>query len=815
MKSFLRFLFLVFPFSFSLTAVEPLISSLLPRGGKIDSTQEVLVRGKRLDQAAEFFFYSEGISVSKIVSNKPTAVKATFNISKEAALGQHKLRIRTTEGLSNLYTFWVGPYANVKELEPNSGFEQAQQIPINSTVNGVTLSEDVDFYEINATKGQRISVEVEAIRLSGPLFDPYIAVLDDKRFEIATSDDSELLLQDSTLSVIAPRDGIYRVEVRDSSYRGASNFHYRLHVGNFARPLTVFPAGGEAGKTHEFTFLGDAKGSFKAKVTLPATDSPDEFPYHHREGALASPSPNRLRVSPFPSVREAEPNQSRSVATATELFLPLAFDGIIQEDGDIDYFRFHAKKGQRYYIKALARAVASPLDPVLNLYDADGKSLVGNDDSSNGPDSLLTYTFPKTAEYLLRIRDHLGKGSPRHVYRIETHRLAPQVTASIPMFRNRDTQTRQMLPIARGNQVATVLNISRKNFRGDLDFLAKNLPPGVTMEAPSVNENFTSASILLRAAEDAPLVQSLVDLRLHHENLEKKLKVDGSFSHEVALVYGPPNNRSYYNTKVDKLAIAVVEKVPFKIKLHPPATPIVRGGSMNLKVEVLRDANFTDALTIRILSKPPGIGAKGSISIAANKNTGYYSLTANSSTPIGLWKIGVQGESGSSTNGFARAASDFIDLNVEEPYVTLKINMAAVQRGQKGEMVCDLNVMRPFEGTATAELKGLPPFCATPKIEFDSNTSSVSFPITTEEKARAGLTKNLFCFVKIPFSGSLITHTVGQGGQIRLDNPPPKPKAKPKTVAQTKTTAPKAKPVKAKPLSRLEQLRLAAKGSSN
>ena len=88
-------------------------------------------------------------------------------------------------------------------------------------------------------------------------------------------------------------------------------------------------------------------------------------------------------------------------------------------------------------------------------------------------------------------------------------------------------------------------------------------------------------------------------------------------------------------------------------------------------------------------------------------------------------------------------------------------------------MICDLNVRRPFEGLATAELKGLPPFSATTKIEFDANTSQLSFPIQTEDKARAGLTKNLFCFVRVPMSGELITHTVGQGGQIRLDNPPP------------------------------------------
>ena len=93
------------------------------------------------------------------------------------------------------------------EKEPNSSFEEAQPIPMNVTVNGVAQNEDVDYFEINATQGQRISVEIEAIRLSGPLFDPYVAILDENRFEIATSDDSELLLQDSTTSVIAPKTG--------------------------------------------------------------------------------------------------------------------------------------------------------------------------------------------------------------------------------------------------------------------------------------------------------------------------------------------------------------------------------------------------------------------------------------------------------------------------------------------------------------------------------------------------------------------------------------------------------------------------------
>ena len=116
--------------------------------------------------------------------------------------------------------------------------------------------------------------------------------------------------------------------------------------------------------------------------------------------------------------------------------------------------------------------------------------------------------------------------------------------------------------------------------------------------------------------------------------------------------------------------------------------------------------------------------------------------------------------------------------------------MPAIQRGQDGQMLCNLSVKRPFEGKAKLELqKGLPAFSTTEPIEFDANSSEIQFPIKVEDKARAGITKNLFCFARVPFNGKLITHTVGQGGQIRLDNPPPKPKGpKPSSVSKTKPT---------------------------
>ena len=80
-----------------------------------------------------------------------------------------------------------------------------------------------------------------------------------------------------------------------------------------------------------------------------------------------------------------------------------------------------------------------------------------------------------------------------------------------------------------------------------------------------------------------------------------------------------------------------------------------------------------------------------------------------------------------------------------------------------------------------------------------------------ESKAKAGLTKNLFCFAKVPLQENLITHTVGQGGQIRLDNPslqatPQKPEGR---------GSKKGELSKNSRLSRLEKLRLEAKTATN
>ena len=105
-----------------------------------------------------------------LASVLPTGGQAQIKIAPDCRLGEHHLRIRTETGLSELRTFFVGPYPVVAEQEPNNDLTNAQKVALNTTVTGVITSEDVDCFVVEARKGDRLSAEVEGMRLGRGFF---------------------------------------------------------------------------------------------------------------------------------------------------------------------------------------------------------------------------------------------------------------------------------------------------------------------------------------------------------------------------------------------------------------------------------------------------------------------------------------------------------------------------------------------------------------------------------------------------------------------------------------------------------------------
>ncbi|MHB8970868.1 MAG: PPC domain-containing protein [Pirellulaceae bacterium] len=785
-------------------AADPVLTFLQPCGFQRGTEVTVRLSGTRLIDATSLLLYRPGVQVSEVKPADDGHVDVKFSVAAECPLGLHAVRVCTATGISNLQLFSVGALPEVSEQEPNSEFAAPQAVPMGCTINGVVQNEDVDYFIVQATKGQRISVELEGVRLGmppgdGTFFDPYVAILNAQRFELARCDDAALLQQDGLCAIVAPEDGTYVIEVRESAYGGSDLCRYRLHVGAFPRPTAVFPAGGRPGETSEVKWLGDPLGDWAASVTWPTGAGPVSELFAQDSLGIA-PSPARVRVNELVNVLEVEPNNALDQATAATA--PAALNGIIQQPRDVDHYKFAAKKGETYDVRVHARQPQrSPLDSVLTIVRSNGAGVVGNDDSG-GPDSYVRFTAPEDDDYIVIVQDQLLNGAPDFVYRIEIAPVLPSLALSLP---ERIQYVPVTVSVPRGNRMAFMLNATRANFGGDLQLTPEGLPPGITVSDMAMNVNLSSIPVVFSAAVDAPQGGALVDLI--GRPVDPNLPVVGHLSQRTMLVRGQ-NNVDVWGHDADRMAVAVTNEAPFTIEIVQPQVPIVRDGSMALKVVANRKDGYNEPIAVYLLNNPPGIGSSGAISIPAGQREGIIPLTANSSPAIGTWPIVALGRAGTG-NGEIDVASQLAQLEIAEPFFTMAFEKSAAELGQTADVIVRITKNRDFAGAATAELLGLPAKTSTDPqpLSFTPDTQDLVYKVKIDPDARPGKFETLVCRAIVTINGEPITHTFG-GGELRIDEPlPPKADAPAPLPAAEPAPAPVSAEVPQKPLTRLEQLR--------
>jgi hypothetical protein len=781
------------------SAVEPQLGQISPSGVQRGTEVEMTFPGSRLADAKQLLFYSPGFEVKELKAEADSKVVAKVAVAADCRLGIHAVRLATASGISNLRTFTVGPLPEVKEVEPNNLFTEPQQVPMNVTISGTCANEDVDHYVVELKKGQRLNVEIEGLRLGNVMFDPYVAILNEQRFELARSDDAALLYQDSVCSIVAPEDGKYIVQVRESSF-GGGGAAYRLHIGSFPRPTAVYPAGGRPGETIQARWIGDAAGEFTSSMTIPAKDTDNPGVYAQDDNGI-SPSPNPVRVVDLDNALEVEPNNTFEEASPGGA-APIALNGIIETPGDIDFHKFTAKRGQQLDIRVYARKpLRSPLDSVLVVYSGRGSTIASNDDSG-GPDSYVRFTAPRDGTYVLSVRDHLNSGGPDYVYRVEISEAQPSIVVSLP---EKVQYVPTTLTVHRGNRMALMVNALRQNFGGDIALEASDLPPGMTMEALPMAGGKTEVPVLFTAAEDASPSGALANLL--GKPTDSTQSVASRFFQRTMLIRGN-NNNDVWGHDADRMAVALAEEAPFKLELIQPKVPLVRNGSMDLKVVATRAPDYTAPINIKMLYNPNGVGSSVSAVIPEGKTEGVIPLTANGNAAIGVSKIVVVG-TGPHKGGRIETATQFVDLTVAEPYFQLTLDKAACEQGQSTDYLVKIEHFTEFPGEATCELVGLPNGATSTPVKFTKDSNEIEFKVSVAKDARPGKYTTLMTVTKFEQNGEIVTHTLGPG-ELRIDAPlPPKvdaPKPAAQPAAQPMPTA--EKPPEKKRLSRLEQLRL-------
>jgi hypothetical protein len=411
---------------------------------------------------------------------------------------------------------------------------------------------------------------------------------------------------------------------------------------------------------------------------------------------------------------------------------------------------------------------------------------------------------------LASVRDHLRGGSPLHVYRLEFRPVLPDVVLSIPEF-VRNSQERNTVTVPRGNRSATLIRVTRSQASGEVTLSAPGLPPGVSMACDPVAAAVNEVPVVFEAAADAASCVRLVPLTAR---VGTNAAVKGRFLQNLELIHGEPNNTVYYQTSVDRMAVAVGTEAPFQIEVAEPKAPLVRSGSMDLKVHVERRPGFKGVIKLKMLWNPPGLGSQNEVSVAEGQSNAVYSINANGEAATRTWRTAVLA-SADAGNGMVWTSSRLIPITVAEPHVAMKIPMVAAEQGKSVTLIGRLQQLRPFEGEARVRLYGLPPkvVATQDEMRITSSQQEVLFPLTIAADAPVGQHKGLFCQVIVLTKGEPTVHSVGAGGVLRIDAPrPAKSGEAPVASSPAKTNAvrPTASipAASSKPLSRLEKLRM-------
>ena len=154
----------------------PRLSVITPRSVQRGHEHVLRFHGQRLSETQEVFLYSPGVEVLEITTVDAQSVDVRIAVAQDCRIGEHLAQLRTSRGISDFRSFYVGNMPHSNENEPNNSIRDCQKIEMNRSVLGTIDAEDVDVFEVTCSSGQRLNIEITAIRL-GALFDSYICLL--------------------------------------------------------------------------------------------------------------------------------------------------------------------------------------------------------------------------------------------------------------------------------------------------------------------------------------------------------------------------------------------------------------------------------------------------------------------------------------------------------------------------------------------------------------------------------------------------------------------------------------------------------------
>jgi len=211
--------------------------------------------------------------------------------------------------------------------------------------------------------------------------------------------------------------------------------------------------------------------------------------------------------------------------------------------------------------------------PVAHLY-------YRNDDAQGAGatrDSLIHFTAPETADYLVRISDARDTEDDRFAYRLT-------IGEELPDFSLTANPANPNVP--RGGSVGVQVTANRiDGFNGAINVKMEGLPAGVTASAGVIAPGQETAFLQLTADADAEIA--------HPADIH------------VVGFSGPLMHEADSSDRLRLLALAPPPDV--KVWIETPAVTLAPGGTTKVSVRIERAKGFTGRVPVEIRNLPPGV----------------------------------------------------------------------------------------------------------------------------------------------------------------------------------------------------------------
>jgi hypothetical protein len=357
---------------------------------------------------------------------------------------------------------------------------------------------------------------------------------------------------------------------------------------------------------------------------------------------------------------------------------------------------FQSKKGDVYWIEVFSQRLGLPTDPCMVVQqvkrgDKGTDQVVDletvDDNLANADrvhwsflDSLLynmathdpAYRFvaPEDGTYRVMVEDlsrpsqdvlHAAKGDPRRGYRLSIHRpepdfrlvAVPRPPTNLPA--EQAVQSTIWSPVLRPGaaQLVEVFADRRDGFDGEIRVTVADLPKGVTALPVVIAPKQTSATLVLKAADDAPPGTGVLSIkgtaRLGTGDVVRQARY-GTMVWAVQTT-----GVTYHRSRLtDQLRLSVIHSgpAPFSVELDPEARLAAAWtGKATFPVRVIRRGAFRGPVELFAYGLPPTTNGPlhaqpkyhVPITIPANKDSAEFAITVPSYVTPGTYSFFLSG----------------------------------------------------------------------------------------------------------------------------------------------------------------------------